>query len=100
MDLDKVFAALADPTRRQILDELAERDGQSLYELCARLIMLRKIEMTRQGISKHLATLEEVGLVRIEWSGRQKLHFLNTEPIAQLTRGWLQSLSRPGRAHK
>jgi len=53
MDLDVVFGALADPTRRQILEELAERDGQSLYELCVRLTMLRKINMTRQAISEH-----------------------------------------------
>jgi DNA-binding transcriptional ArsR family regulator len=100
MDLDQVFGALADPTRRQILDELAEHDGQSLYELCVRLIMLRKIAMTRQAISKHLTILEEAGLLRTEWSGRQKLHFLNTEPIAQLTSGWLKSLFQPGRPPK
>jgi len=59
MEMDKIFGALADSTRRAILDELADRDGQSLYELCVRLIMLRKIDMTRQAISKHLAILED-----------------------------------------
>ncbi len=84
MDVDNVFKALADPTRRQILAELSERNGQTLYELCVRLLMLRKISMSRQGISKHLAILEEAGLLRTEWSGRQKLHYLNREPIGQV----------------
>jgi DNA-binding transcriptional ArsR family regulator len=95
MDLDKVFGALADATRRQILVELAERDGQSLYELCVRLIMLRKISMTRQAISKHLAILEDAGLIRVEWSGRQKLHHLNAQPLEKAAGGWLKSLSKP-----
>ena len=99
MDMDKVFGALADPTRRQILDELADRNGQSLYELCARLIMLRKVSMTRQAISKHLEILENALLVRIEWKGRQKLHYLNPEPIDELCGSWLKSLLKAGQ-HK
>ena len=97
MDLDVVFGALADPTRRQILEELAERDGQSLYELCVRLTMLRKINMTRQAISKHLAILEEARLVTTEWAGRQKLHSLNREPIEKMSGGWLQTLLARGK---
>src|SRR5260221_4145531 len=81
MDIDATFKALADPTRRQILAELADRNGQSLYELTVRLIMLRKLSITRQAISKHLAALENATLVRTEWSGRQKLHYLNTEVL-------------------
>ena len=97
MEMDKIFGALADSTRRAILDELADRDGQSLYELCVRLIMLRKIDMTRQAISKHLAILEDARLIRIEWSGRQKLHYVNTEPIEKIRGGWLKSISQPGK---
>ena len=98
--MDKVFRALADPTRRQILEDLSERNGQSLYELCVRLIMLRKISITRQAISKHLAILEGAMLVRTEWSGRQKLHFLNTDPIEKISGGWLKSLLQAGKAKK
>ncbi len=100
MDLDQVFKALADSTRRQILDELAEKNGQSLYELCVRLIMLRKISITRQAISKHLTILENAGLVQVERSGRQKLHYLDTEPIEDLSSGWLKSLAQAGKRKK
>jgi DNA-binding transcriptional ArsR family regulator len=84
-----VFRALADPTRRAILDELAERDGQTLFELCSRLIMRHGLESTRQAISQHLDVLEEAGLVKTRRRGRYKLLHLNAAPLEGLTRRWL-----------
>ena len=69
-----VFRALADPTRRLILDELTERDGQTLFELCARLATRHGIASTRQAISQHLDVLEAAGLVRVRRDGRYKFH--------------------------
>ena len=83
-----VFKALADPTRRLILDELTDRDGQTLFELCARLTMKHQVASTRQAISQHLEVLEEAGLVRIRREGRYKFHFLDTTPIAEITQRW------------
>lgn len=84
-----VFHALADSTRRLILDELARRDGQSLFEICGRLAVHHGVGMTRQAISQHLAVLEEAGLVRFERAGRTKLHYLDTAPLSGLTDRWL-----------
>ena len=84
-----VFKALADETRRLILDELAERDGKTLFEICTLLISRHGLSSSRQAISQHLAVLEEAGLVTVEWSGRSKLHFFNREPLADLTHRWL-----------
>ncbi len=84
-----VFHALADPTRRFILDELTERDGQSLFELCGRLTMRHGIGLTRQAVSQHLAVLEEAELIRSERVGRTKLHHLDTAPLRGLTDRWL-----------
>jgi len=83
-----VFKALADPTRRLILDELAEKNGQSLFEICTRLIMRHNSTLTRQAISQHLAVLEEADLVRTERVGRTKIHHLNTEPLRSITERW------------
>lgn len=83
-----VFKALADPTRRTILDELTERDGQTLFELCARLSMKYGIDSTRQAISQHLDALEGAGLVRVARDGRYKFHYLDTTPLRQLTDRW------------
>ena len=83
-----VFKALADPTRRLILDELTERDGQSLFELCSRLTMRHGITSSRQAISQHLAVLEEAGLVTSRRDGRTKLHHLDTTPLRTLTERW------------
>lgn len=85
---EALFRALADPTRRIILDELVERDGQSLFELCARLAMRHGIGSSRQAISQHLALLEAAGLLRTERAGRTKLHHLTTEPLREITRRW------------
>ena len=73
-DLDAIFHALADPTRRVILDELAKRDDQPLFEICVRLAEGRGMSLTRQAVSKHLTVLENACLVVVRWEGRTKLH--------------------------
>jgi DNA-binding transcriptional ArsR family regulator len=83
-----VFKALADPTRRTILDELAERDGQTLFEICARLATKHGLGSTRQAISQHLAVLEEAGLVTTRREGRFKFHDLDTGPLREITQRW------------
>jgi DNA-binding transcriptional ArsR family regulator len=83
MDDDAVFKALADSSRRLLLDLLYERDGRTLTELDAEL------EMTRFGVMKHLKVLEEAGLVVAQKRGREKLHFLNTVPIGQIHDRWI-----------
>ncbi|WP_395726810.1 ArsR/SmtB family transcription factor [Nakamurella sp.] len=85
---DALFRALADATRRIILDELAQRDGQSLFEICTRLAMRHEIGSSRQAISQHLALLEQAGLVRTERAGRTKLHHLTTAPLGEIARRW------------
>jgi DNA-binding transcriptional ArsR family regulator len=82
-DDDRVFKALADPTRRLLLDRLFERDGRTLTELESQL------EMTRFGVMKHLRVLEEAGLVVTRRSGREKLHFLNPVPIQLIHDRWI-----------
>jgi DNA-binding transcriptional ArsR family regulator len=84
-----VFRALADPTRRAILDELTERDGQTLFEVCNRLAMKRDITPSRQAISQHLALLEGAGLVKSRRQGRYKFHDIETTPIEASVRRWL-----------
>lgn len=95
-NLDAVFRALADPTRRAILDGLAERDGQPLFEICVRLAEGRGMGLTRQAVSKHLAVLEEADLVDVRWEGRTKLH--SGKLSAHLPRliGWLDKHKREG----
>jgi DNA-binding transcriptional ArsR family regulator len=83
-----VFKALADPTRRALLDELHERDGQTLYELCARLISRHGLSSTRQAVSQHLDVLEAAGLVRTRREGRYKFHDLDTAPLKAITERW------------
>ena len=87
---DELFKALADPTRRKILDELAERSGQTLFELCARLVNKHAIGMSRQAISQHLAVLEAAGLVESRREGRQKFHTMNPAPLKHITERWIQ----------
>jgi DNA-binding transcriptional ArsR family regulator len=87
--MSDMFKALADPTRRTILDELKERDGQTLFEICARLATRHQLGSTRQAISQHLAVLEEAGLVETWRDGRYKYHRLNTKPIRGIVRRWL-----------
>ena len=83
-----LFRALADETRRVILDELTERDGQSLFELCSRLTMRHGITSTRQAISQHLAVLGGAGLVTSRRDGRTKLHYIDTTPLRSLAERW------------
>jgi DNA-binding transcriptional ArsR family regulator len=84
-----VFKALADPTRRTILDELAERDGQTQFELCSRLTTRHGLGSTRQAISQHLGVLEEAGLIRTRKEGRYKFHDLQRGPLERLADRWL-----------
>jgi DNA-binding transcriptional ArsR family regulator len=83
-----VFRALADPTRRAILDELTDRDGQTLFELCARLATKHGMGSTRQAVSQHVDVLEAAGLVRTRREGRYKFHHLDTTPLREITRRW------------
>lgn len=83
-----LYRAIADPTRRAILDELVERDGQSLFELCGRLIMKHGIGSSRQAISQHLEVLESAGLVKVEREGKFKFHWFNGEPLTAIARRW------------
>lgn len=83
-----LYRAIADPTRRAILDELVERDGQSLFELCARLTLKHDIGSSRQAISQHLEVLESAGLIVVEREGRYKFHWFNGEPLEAITRRW------------
>ena len=83
-----IFKALADETRRVILDELAEHDPQTLFELCTRLIGKHGIQSSRQAVSQHLDVLEAAGLVRSERRGRYKLHHLDVTPLQQIARRW------------
>ena len=87
--MDAIFKALADPTRRALLDRLLDRQGQTLTEL------VDGLGMRRQSVAKHLAVLEAAGLVNCEWHGREKLHYLNPVPIAEISRRWLDRFSGP-----
>jgi DNA-binding transcriptional ArsR family regulator len=82
------FRALADPTRRLILDELAERDDQTLFEICARLIHRHGVASSRQAISQHLDVLEDAGLIETRRAGRTKLHTLNPAPLETMLDRW------------
>ncbi|AZZ82320.1 ArsR/SmtB family transcription factor [Gordonia alkanivorans] len=83
-----VFHALDDPTRRAILDELADRDGQTLFEICGRLTTKRGLSLTRQAISQHLGVLEAAGLVHTAKRGRAKFHYFDPAPLADIARRW------------
>ena len=86
--MDKVFKALADPSRRELLDRLRAENGQTLGQLCAHL------DMTRQAVTKHLAVLEEANLVVVVWRGREKLHYLNPVPIHDIAERWIGKFER------
>jgi len=89
-----VFKALADPTRRKILDELTDRDGQTLFEICSRLATKHRLGSSRQAISQHLDVLEDAGLVRSRREGRYKFHDLDTGPLERIADRWFE----PGRS--
>ena len=86
--MDEVFKALADATRRELLDRLRAENGQTLGELCERMAM------SRQAVSKHLAILEAANLVATVWRGREKLHFLNPVPIHEIGERWIAKFER------
>ena len=83
-----VYRAIADPTRRAILDELVDRSGQSLFELCARLTMKHGINSSRQAITQHLDVLEAAGLIRTRREGRSKLHWFEGGPLKAIAERW------------
>ncbi len=85
---DLVWKALGDTSRRRLLDLLHAHPGQTLLDLCAPL------QMSRQAVSKHLALLEEAGLVAVVWRGREKLHYLNPAPIHAITERWIGKFER------
>lgn len=86
--MSDLFEALAAPARRSILDVLAERDGQTLFEICARLVMQHNLNLSRQAISQHLEVLEAAGLVSTKREGRYKYHFLDTTPLDAIAKRW------------
>lgn len=83
-----MFRALADPTRRVIMDELVERNGQTLFEICSRLAMKHGKGSSRQAISQHLAVLEEAGLLTSSRQGRYKFHHIDTTPLRSIIERW------------
>ena len=85
--MDDVFKALGDPTRRQLLDRLFENPGLTLTEL------IDGLDMRRQSAAKHLAVLENAGLISCQWHGREKRHYLNPLPIADIGRRWIDKFS-------
>jgi DNA-binding transcriptional ArsR family regulator len=84
------YQALADPTRRKILDELTERDGQTLFEICSRLTMKHGLTSSRQAVSQHLTVLEAAGLVVTRREGRSKFHHLDRRPLEHIADRWLK----------
>ena len=85
-----VFKALADPTRRAILDELTERNDQTLFELCSRLSTKHRVASSRQAVSQHIDVLVGAGLVQTRREGRYKFHHLDPRPLERIAGRWLQ----------
>ena len=88
-ETDLLFKALADPGRRKLLDVLNAGDGRTLNELCEHL------DMTRQGVTQHLAVLEAANLLTTVWRGREKLHFLNPAPLQDIYERWIAKFEKP-----
>jgi DNA-binding transcriptional ArsR family regulator len=86
--VDDVFHAIAAPARRAILDELYDRNGQTLFELCTRLTVKHGLGLTRQAVSQHLAVLEAAGLVSTRRDGKYKFHYLDTTPLRRVAERW------------
>ncbi|GLX92920.1 transcriptional regulator [Herbidospora sp. NBRC 101105] len=84
-----IYKALADPTRRKILDELTDRNGQTLFEICARLAGKHQLASSRQAVSQHLDVLEAAGLVESRREGRYKFHFIDPTPLRQIAERWI-----------
>jgi DNA-binding transcriptional ArsR family regulator len=87
-EADKVFKALADASRRELLDRLRADNGQTLGQICANL------DITRQAVTKHLGVLEEANLLAVVWRGREKLHYLNPVPIHEISERWIGKFER------
>ena len=83
-----MFHAIAAPARRAILDELYDRDGQTLFELCSRLTMKHGLGLSRQAVSQHLGVLEAAGLVSTRRDGKYKFHYLDTSPLRRVAERW------------
>jgi DNA-binding transcriptional ArsR family regulator len=88
-DSNLLFKALADPSRRKLLDLLHAHDGRSLNDLCEHL------DMTRQGVTQHLGVLEAANLVATHWQGREKLHFINPVPLQEIYERWIAKFEKP-----
>lgn len=88
LDIDKVFKALADPTRRRLLDQLHQENGQTVTALCGHM------DMTRQAVTQHLQLLEDANLVAVVWQGREKLHYLNPVPLHEIYVRWIGKFER------
>jgi DNA-binding transcriptional ArsR family regulator len=88
LDIDKVFKALADPTRRRLLDQLHGENGQTLSALCEHMAM------SRQAVTQHLQLLEDANLVAVIWQGREKLHYLNPVPLHEIHTRWIGKFER------
>jgi DNA-binding transcriptional ArsR family regulator len=88
MLMNASFKALADPSRRKLLDELHKENGQTLSELCEHL------DMTRQAVTKHLVLLEKANLIAVVWRGREKLHYLNLMPLHEIYERWIGKYER------
>ena len=86
--MDAVFKALADASRRKLLDQLHRSNGQTLSELC------KHLDMTRQAVTKHLVLLEDAKLVTVVWRGREKLHYLNPVPLQEIYERWIGKYER------
>jgi DNA-binding transcriptional ArsR family regulator len=87
-EIDLVFKALADPSRRELIDRLHVRNGQTLSELC------QGLDMSRQSVTQHLDLLEDANLISIQWQGREKLHYFNPVPIHQIYKRWIRKFER------
>jgi DNA-binding transcriptional ArsR family regulator len=86
---DKVFKALADPSRRELIDRLHAKNGQTLSELCTGL------DMARQSVTQHLGLLEDANLISVQWQGREKLHYFNPVPIHEIYERWIRKFETP-----
>ncbi|MBI1354559.1 MAG: helix-turn-helix domain-containing protein [Acidobacteria bacterium] len=88
--LDQVFKALADPTRRRIIDRLREQPDQSLFQICAASVAQGGVALSRQAITQHLDMLQKAGLIQVRWAGRTKIHSLNLHPLQKAVDLWLR----------
>jgi DNA-binding transcriptional ArsR family regulator len=85
---DKVFKALADPSRRELIDRLHAKNGQTLSELC------KGLDMARQSVTQHIGLLEDANLISVQWQGREKLHYFNPVPIHEIYERWIRKFER------